>query len=486
VYAVLDGTVIHARPRHGFGNLVIIRHSSPDVTTAYAHLDSLSVQQGDAVRGGQVIGTMGNTAEGPDGNRGSVRANMGVHLHFSIQRVPAGWTDARIASAFSSRYEERRDIQIEPRRWLADKRVALAREPYVSERHVVAPEAWDRAGRRPPFESAPLAEEGPSYLVQHIFLGNTLQVNPVMAERLTDAERAIRAAYDALGPDHASRVHFGGGQKTLGEWADILSGRGWRPGSSTSKHASGSAVDLNYAMQPYIVTRSTVSGRTTLGGEAAGAGLVQERQHAAEVYDRAVRFTSNAPSAMSLTATMHVRASGESTSVAYRRLLRVSQAMNQYFRYALLETPTQVRRAPIANIETATEAELLAAIPLTERRGETQAVGDLDALMGTRFSGDWARAHTGWGLTPRQTYFRILRDYEHARIPWVIGPPVARPPVTRNPTRGFLHMIEPVVVALADTGRLRWGAIDFGPTSSGDVHHFDLGNHGGYTPDGSR
>jgi hypothetical protein len=31
-------------------------------------------------------------------------------------------------------------------------------------------------------------------------------------------------------------------------------------------------------------------------------------------------------------------------------------------------------------------------------------------------------------------------------------------------------------VALADTGQLRWGAIDFGPGASGDVHHFDLGS----------
>ena len=109
------------------------------------------------------------------------------------------------------------------------------------------------------------AEEGPRYLVKHDFLGNRLQVNPVMAQRLTDAENAIRAAYEALGPNDASRVHFGGGQKTLREWADILSGRGWRPGSSTSKHASGSAVDLNYAMQPYIVTRTTINGRTDSG-----------------------------------------------------------------------------------------------------------------------------------------------------------------------------------------------------------------------------
>lgn len=331
------------------------------------------------------------------------------------------------------------------------------------------------------YESDFAGEAKPSYLVSHPFLGNSVEVNPVMAARLTDAQRAIQAAYDALGPNHHTRVHFGGGQKTLREWAGILSARGWRTGSSTSKHASGSAVDLNYAMQPYIVTRTTTNGRTTLGGELAGASLTTQRQHAADVYDRALRVTSLQADAMTLVAPMHVRAAGESTRDAYQRLLRVSQAMNRYFRYALLEDHTEVRRRPLADIEGATEDQLLAAIPLTERQDETQAIRNIDGMMNDA----WRACHPGWTLTPRQTYFRILRDYEHARIPWVKGSPVARPAVTRNPTRGFLHMIEDVVVALCDTGRLRWGAIDFGETQSGDVHHFDLGSHGGYTPDGT-
>jgi hypothetical protein len=356
---------------------------------------------------------------------------------------------------------------------------------------VSPPRPIQRPRWSPPYQRRGLPSEQdfgeakPSYLITHQFLGNGVEVNPVMAGRLTDAQRSIQAAFDALGPNHASRVHYGGGQKTLREWAGILSGRGWRPGSSTSKHASGSAVDLNYSLQPYIVTRTIVSGRTTLGGEAEGASLTAQRQNAADVYDRAVRFTSLEPNAMTLVAPMHVRASGESTRDAYRRLLGVDRAMNRYFRYALLEEPTEVRRRPIEDIERATEAELLAAIPVTERRDETRAIGDLDALMGTQFIQTWRNTHAGWTLTPRQTYFRILRDYEHARIPWVKGRPVARPDVTRNPTQGFLHMIEEVVVALADVGHLRWGAIDFGPSSSGDVHHFDLGNHGGFTPDGT-
>ncbi|MGH8224070.1 MAG: hypothetical protein ACREQZ_13970 [Woeseiaceae bacterium] len=351
-------------------------------------------------------------------------------------------------------------------------------------REIGAPVSFDEAWMPGDGQEFP-GETKPSYLVTHDFLGNSMEVNPVMANRLTDAQRSIQTAFDALGPNHPSRVHFGGGQKTLREWAGILSGRGWRSGSSTSKHASGSAVDLNYSLQPYIVTRTNVNGRTTLGGEAAGAGLLTQRQHAVDVYDRAVRFTSLAPNAMALIAPMHVRASGETTRDAYRRLLGVDRALNRYIRYAMLEDPTEVRRQPVVNIEGATEAELLAAIPLTERRDESVAIGDLEALMGTRFDQTWRNTHEGWTLTPRQTYFRILRDYEHARIPWVMGKPVARPVITRNPTRGFLHMREEVVLALADVGRLRWGAIDFGPASSGDVHHFDLGSHGGFTPDGT-
>ena len=351
----------------------------------------------------------------------------------------------------------------------------------AASRPAIADEAWSEDGSA--LAGAGVGEEGPSYLVKQNFLGNALQVNPEMQRRLIAVEQSLQATFDALGSNHASRVHYGGGQKTLREWAGILSGRGWRPG--TSKHASGSAVDLNYADQPYIVTRTVDGARTVLGGEAAGADLVSQRRNAADVYDRAMRFTGSGAGAMRLTAPMHVRAPGETTSTAYRRLRSVSQAMNYYFRYALLEDPIEVRREPIADIETATEEELLAAIPTTERREATRAIGDLDALMGTQFNTGWAASHAEWGMTSRQTYFRILRDYEHARIPMVKGTPKARPPVTRNPTRGFLHMIEAVVVALVDVGRLRWGAIDFGPQASGDVHHFDLGGHGGFAPDGT-
>ena len=282
--------------------------------------------------------------------------------------------------------------------------------------------------------------------------------------------------YDALGPNHPDRVHFGGAQKTLGEWADVTSIRGWRPNSGTSFHASGSAVDIGYDLQPYIVTRTQVGDETVYGGEAAGANLQAERRAAAEVYDRAVQFVFGVAAA-----DVSARRPGETTSAVYQRFSQTSRALSYYFRHAFLEEPTAVLRRPVQNIETISDADLLAAIPTTERRPETEAIADLD----TYIDADFRTRHPGWTLSPRETYMRMLRDYEHVRIPMQRGAPSASPANTRNPTRGFLDLKREVVEALVDVGHLRWGAADFGAHQSGDVHHFDLGNHGGITPDGT-
>lgn len=78
----------------------------------------------------------------------------------------------------------------------------------------------------------------------------------------------------------------------------------------------------------------------------------------------------------------------------------------------------------------------------------------------------------------------MLRDYEHARIPMVIGSPSPAPSRTRNPARGFLNLPMEIVTALCDQG-LRWGACDFGVRADGSSHngammHFDLADDGGY------
>lgn len=71
--AARAGEVIHAAWQGGFGRLVLLRHSD-GVVTAYAHMSSFSVGQGQRVDRGQRIGTVGST-----GN------STGPHLHLEFR-----------------------------------------------------------------------------------------------------------------------------------------------------------------------------------------------------------------------------------------------------------------------------------------------------------------------------------------------------------------------------------------------------------------
>lgn len=57
----------------GYGNYVVVTHQK-GVQTLYAHMSSISVQQGQTVSKGQQVGGMGNTGQ-----------STGVHLHFEVR-----------------------------------------------------------------------------------------------------------------------------------------------------------------------------------------------------------------------------------------------------------------------------------------------------------------------------------------------------------------------------------------------------------------
>ncbi|MCH8518233.1 M23 family metallopeptidase [Candidatus Gracilibacteria bacterium] len=77
VYSIADGTVIAAGTALGWGKYVSIEHTirGQKIVSNYAHLHTLEVNEGDRVRVGVQIGTVGNT-----GN------STGNHLHFQIDR----------------------------------------------------------------------------------------------------------------------------------------------------------------------------------------------------------------------------------------------------------------------------------------------------------------------------------------------------------------------------------------------------------------
>lgn len=75
VKAAENGVVVYAGNQlKGFGNLVLVRHADKWMT-AYAHMDSLSVAKGQAVKKGERLGAAGST--------GGV---SGPQLHFEVRR----------------------------------------------------------------------------------------------------------------------------------------------------------------------------------------------------------------------------------------------------------------------------------------------------------------------------------------------------------------------------------------------------------------
>ena len=75
IYATGDGTVTLAKySRNGYGNEVVISHGY-GYSTRYAHLNKILVKEGEKIKRGQTIGTMGNTGR-----------STGTHLHYEIRQ----------------------------------------------------------------------------------------------------------------------------------------------------------------------------------------------------------------------------------------------------------------------------------------------------------------------------------------------------------------------------------------------------------------
>ena len=78
VYACRDGTVLDAWSDRLWGNRIVIGHED-GYRSDYAGLNTLRmVQPGDAVKAGQVIGSMGESA--------ACEAELGWHVHFELTK----------------------------------------------------------------------------------------------------------------------------------------------------------------------------------------------------------------------------------------------------------------------------------------------------------------------------------------------------------------------------------------------------------------
>jgi len=73
VRAAGPGEVLYAGWLRGYGQVIIIDHGS-NLSSVYAHLSSMSVREGSAVKKGQTIGAVGSTGTA-----------TGAHLHFEVR-----------------------------------------------------------------------------------------------------------------------------------------------------------------------------------------------------------------------------------------------------------------------------------------------------------------------------------------------------------------------------------------------------------------
>jgi len=89
IVAAMDGTVIDAGPASGFGLWVRLQHDDGTITV-YGHVNTITVEEGQTVKAGEQIATMGN--------RGF---STGTHLHFEVWNPsgkkinPLPWLEAR-------------------------------------------------------------------------------------------------------------------------------------------------------------------------------------------------------------------------------------------------------------------------------------------------------------------------------------------------------------------------------------------------------
>ena len=73
IYAPASGVVVFSGKKSGFGNFVMIAHSSHGIVTSYGHNSENLVRVGQAVVRGEQIANVGNT-----GN------STGSHLHYEV------------------------------------------------------------------------------------------------------------------------------------------------------------------------------------------------------------------------------------------------------------------------------------------------------------------------------------------------------------------------------------------------------------------
>lgn len=100
VMSIADGTVVHTSKiagRSNYGNYVVVEHlwENSKVCSLYAHLAEITVEPGDVVKMGSVLGRMGYTGVGLNRTRAHVHLELGLLQSMAYE----GWHKQNFGSA---------------------------------------------------------------------------------------------------------------------------------------------------------------------------------------------------------------------------------------------------------------------------------------------------------------------------------------------------------------------------------------------------
>lgn len=146
VHAIGHGVVVMARDaRKGWGNVVIVRHAFQEdgklrvVDSFYAHLDSITAREGQIVRKGQQVGTIGT-------NRGMYIA----HLHLEVRKnLHIGINRSQFTRGFENYHDPTRFISARRKLPGGGRRARIPVETFLMPSGELAPPSRRSSSTRP-------------------------------------------------------------------------------------------------------------------------------------------------------------------------------------------------------------------------------------------------------------------------------------------------------------------------------------------------
>jgi len=297
------------------------------------------------------------------------------------------------------------------------------------------------------------------------FIGHSVKdgVHSIMAEALGRTEAALKVKLgDALADPDAQRTLATKGvtdnsPASLGKWLGIRQPHtGWRGGKAQGYHRYGLAIDINRDLNAWHAVRTGQH----IGGEGTALEKASFDRQALVIIDRANLFMRKSRAELQAVDKGLADRPGAAEAVALKSG-DASKAVAEYFQLVFVgdDALLQWDARAVDGVKLPSN--------LTEL-SEEKAIHNIDGIIQSIHGGAWARTSAVMREQIRKDLFPLARQMSKDTMS-------AAPKQTKNPTNGFFNIDAKLAEALAQAGRLVWGACELGVSQSGDAMHFDTG-----------